>query len=276
MWGKDRQAPRYKSQGRVWLIPVREIRSSPTQTRREYAYDKLMELAQSISENGLLNPLTVTFEGDWPVLVAGQRRLRAAKIAGLREVPCLVVQTDRLRTAALSLVENMQRENLNCFEEAAGIRELIRQFQLTQEETARMLGCSQPAVANKLRLLRLSQREQALLIENGFTERHARALLKVEDESERAALLERMIAEHWTVAQTERRAEKPAAEKPVTRPPAPLVKDMRLFFNTLNHAVETMRRSGIEAQIQQTEKDDFMELTVRIPKMTVEAQPHTA
>ena len=137
-----------------------------------------------------------------------------------------------------------------------------------------MLGCSQPAVANKLRLLKLTQREQTLLIENGFSERHARALLREETEQRRLALLERMIAEHWSIERTEQMAGKTPApkpvEKPATHPPAPLVKDMRLFFNTLNHAVETMRRSGIDAQIRQTEQDDYMELTVRIPKMTVE------
>lgn len=272
MWG--RQTERYKSQGKVWLIPVREIRQSACPVRREFAYDKLLELAQSISENGLLHPLTVTFEGAFPVLISGQRRLRAAKIAGLREVPCLVIQTDRLRAAALAMVENLQREDLNCFEEASGIRALVRQFQLTQEEVARILGCSQPSVANKLRLLKLSQREQTLLIENGFSERHARALLREESEQRRMELLQRMIAEHWSIAQTEKMAGKTpdlkTEDKPATHPPAPLVKDMRLFFNTLNHAVETMRRSGIDAQIQQTEQDDYMELTVRIPKMTVE------
>lgn len=273
MWGKQ-PVERYKSQGKVWLIPVREIRQSACPVRREFAYDRLLELAQSISENGLLHPLTITFDGGFPVLVSGQRRLRAAKIAGLREVPCLVIQTDRLRAAALTLVENLQREDLNCFEEAAGIRALIRQFQLTQEEVARILGCSQPAVANKLRLLKLSQREQALLIENGCSERHARALLREENEERRFSLLQRMIAEHWSIAQTEKMAgKKPApdpVEQPASRPAVPVVRDMRLFFNTLNHAVETMRRSGIDAQIQQTEREGYMELTVRIPHMTVE------
>lgn len=274
MWGREKRVERYKSQGRVWMIPVREIRQNASPVRREFAYDKLLELAQSISENGLLHPLTVTFEGDWPVLISGQRRLRAAKIAGLREVPCLVIQTDRLQAAALAMVENLQRERLNCFEEAAGIRSLIRQFQLTQEETARLLGCSQQKLADKLRLLELTQREQALLTENGFGEEHARALLQVQEHTRRMALLQRMVTEHWTVAQTEKMTAKKAGEetrgKTAMRPPAPLVKDMRLFFNTLNHAVETMRSSGIAAQIQQTERDGFMELTVRIPKMTAQ------
>ena len=185
-----------------------------------------------------------------------------------------MIQTDRLRAAALALVENLQREDLNCFEEATGIRSLIRQFQLTQEEVAHMLGCSQPSVANKLRLLKLTPREQTLLIENGFSERHARALLREENEERRLELLRQMIAEHWSITKTEQMAGQtpapPPAEKPATHPPAPLVKDMRLFFNTLNHAVETMRRSGIDAKIQQTEQDGYMELTVRIPKMTTQ------
>lgn len=264
-------AERYRTQGRVWLIPVREIRAAAPTLRREVAYDTLLELAQSIAENGLIHPLLITFENGVPLLVSGYRRLRAAKIAGLREVPCLVANTDRLQTATLTMVENLQREDLHYLEIAAGMRGLIRQFQLTQEEVARMLGCSQPAVANKLRLLKLSEREQALLREHGFSERHARALLRVDNEADRLRLLEQMIEGHWSIAKTEQMAARPAVpEKPKTHPPAPLVRDMRLFINTVNHAVETMRLSGIDARISQTEQDGFMELTVRIPKMTAE------
>lgn len=270
MMRQDKPVERYKTQGRIWLIPTREIKAASAPLRQDFAYDSLVELAQSIAENGMIHPLLVTFENGLPLLIAGHRRLRAAKIAGLREVPCLVARTDRLQTAALAMVENVQREDLHYFEIAAGMRALIRQFLLTQEEVARMLGCSQSAVANKLRLLKLSAREQALLREHGFSERHARALLRVENEADRLRLLEQMIEGRWSIAKTEQMATRPVTppEKPATRPPAPLVRDMRLFINTVNHAVETMRLSGIDAQISQTEQDGFMELTVRIPKMT--------
>ena len=156
------------------MIPVREIRQSACPARREFAYDGLLALAQSIGENGMLNPLTVTFEGDCPVLVAGQRRLRAAKIAGLREVPCLVLPADHKRAAVLALAENMQRQPLTCFEQAAALRGMMRRFRLDEDEAARLLGCTPAAVTQMLQLLALSPREQATLTEHGLGAPHAR------------------------------------------------------------------------------------------------------
>lgn len=264
---QDKPTDRYRSMGRVWLIPTREIRMADTPLRREMGYDKLLELAQSIAENGMLHPLLITFENGVPLLVAGHRRLKAAKMVGLREVPCLLSHADRLQTATIAMVENLQREDLHYFDVAVGIRNLIRRFQLTQEEVAGILGCSQPAVANKLRLLKLSEREQAILRENGCSERHARALLRIDNEREREEMLHQMVKSGWSIAKTEQMTSRPTLmDKPKTYPPAPLVRDMRLFINTINHAVDTMRQSGIDAKIEQTERDGFMELIVRIPK----------
>ena len=256
---------RYKSQDRIWMIPVREIRQSACPARREFAYDGLLALAQSIGENGMLNPLTVTFEGDCPVLVAGQRRLRAAKIAGLREVPCLVLPADHKRSAVLALAENMQRQPLTCFEQAAALRGIMRRFRLDEDEAARLLGCTPAAVTQMLQLLALSPREQATLTEHGLGAPHARALLRERDADRREALLRQMIAKKEPSAGEE----PPKPEPKSARRAVPVVRDMRLFFNTLNHAVDTMRRSGIDAQISQTECDGFMEMTVRVPCMTV-------
>lgn len=173
MWGKDIRAKTYKTGGQVLMIPVEEIRPNPDQPRREFDQGKLLELAQSIGENGIIHPLTVMMWSGQPVLIAGERRLRAAKIAGIRTVPCLVTEVQRTEAALLALVENLQREDMNCFEEAEGIHRLIGLYGLTQEEAAFRLGCSQPAVANKLRLLRLQPEERRQIIAAGLTERHA-------------------------------------------------------------------------------------------------------
>ena len=136
---------KYKTSGRILLIPTGDIQPNPDQPRKEFSYEKLLELAQSINENGLIHPLTIRFQQDKPVLVAGERRLRAAKIAGIREIPCIAVEGEGDRSALLALIENLQREDMNCFEEAEGIRRLIAVYGLTQEEAANRLGCSQQA-----------------------------------------------------------------------------------------------------------------------------------
>lgn len=267
MWGIEAKRPKYKTDDRrLLLVPVGDILPNPNQPRREFAYDKLLELAQSIDENGLLNPITITLEGDKPVLVAGERRLRAAKIAGLREIPCLVVEADGERSALMALVENLQREDMNVFEQAEGIQRLIQVYGLTQEEASSRLGCAQSTVANKLRLLRLSAGQRAEITAAGLTERHARALLRLKEGEQRDLALSRMIAGKMTVAQADRLVEDLLTGKARRRRPTPLVRDVRLFLNTVSHAVDTMRRSGIPAKAEKSETDDYIEYVVRIPK----------
>ena len=215
---KRQKSDKYPTQGAVLLIPTADIRPNPSQPRRDFPLDSLMELAQSISENGILQPLTISMEEGVPVLVAGERRLRAAKIAGLREVPCLPVEAQARQRQVLTLIENLQREDMNCFETAEGIRHLIESYELTQCEAAHQLGMSQSAVANKLRLLRLPEDERAALIEAGCGERHARALLRLADRARRQAVLERVVAEKLTVAQTERLVEDQLAGRVRRRP----------------------------------------------------------
>ncbi|MBR3289702.1 MAG: ParB/RepB/Spo0J family partition protein [Clostridia bacterium] len=253
-------------EGRVMQVPVDQVCANPAQPRRQFAEDKLKSLAQSIRENGLLQPLTVRADGGRIVLIAGERRLRAARLAGLATVPCLVCRMDDRQSAAAALIENLQREELNCFEQAEGLRRLIEEFSLTQEETARRLGCAQPTVANKLRLLTLTLDERSALLQAGATERHARALLRLPD-TQRAPLIERLSREHWTVARTEREVE--ARLHPAAAPKqrvVPLVRDVRLFFNTVEKAVDTMRRSGVLADASRRETDAYFEYVVRIPK----------
>lgn len=256
----------YEMQGRVWMIPTADIRPNPQQPRQEFPLDKLVELAQSISENGILQPLTITMESGVPVLIAGERRLRAARIAGLARVPCVEVAVEDRRRQVLTLVENLQREDMNCFEVAQGIRDLIDNYELTQTEAAQQLGYSQAAVANKLRLLRLSPEIRAQLVAAGMTERHARALLRLENRAQRETALARMVAERMTVAQTERMVEDMVSGRSRRRNTRPLVRDVRVFFNTMNHALDIMRRGGIDAQSRRQDSDDYIEYVVRIPK----------
>lgn len=264
---RDRKAKQpYECRGQVWMIPTADIRPNPSQPRREFPLEGLVELAQSISENGVLQPLTVTLGAEGPVLIAGERRLRAARIAGLSEVPCVELSVSDRQRSVLALVENLQRENMNCFEVAEGIQRLIRDYELTQSEAAQQLGYSQSAVANKLRLLRLPEEERRRMTAAGLSERHARALLRIEDDALRGQALERIIGEHMTVARSERLVDELLAGRVRRRPAQPLVKDVRVFFNTVNHALDIMRRGGISASSQRREEADFIEYVVRIPK----------
>lgn len=260
---------KYKSSGRILMIPPNDISPNPEQPRREFSYERLLELAQSIDENGLLHPITITFNGDKPVLVAGERRLRAAKIAGLKEIPCIEVDATGSRAALLALIENLQREDINYFEEAEGIRRLITVHGLTQEEAAHQLGCAQSTIANRLRILRLSYEEREILIKEGLTERHARALLRIDEGTKRMGALIRMVQGRMNVAQSEKLVDDMIeCEKSMDKrkKPMPLVRDVRLFLNTVNHAVDTMRRSGIEASAEKIETEEYIEYLVRIPK----------
>ncbi|MBR0447186.1 MAG: ParB/RepB/Spo0J family partition protein [Clostridia bacterium] len=248
------------------MIPTGDIRPNPHQPRREFPLDKLVELAQSISENGVLQPLTITMDNGVPTLVAGERRLRAARIAGLREVPCVQVETDASQRQVMALIENLQRQDMNCFETAQGIRRLMDEGGLTQWEAAQKLGLSQSAVANKLRLLRLSEEQQTALVAAGMTERHARALLRLDNAEQRQWVINRMIKDKLTVAQTERMVEDLLAGRVRRKPAKPLIRDVRVFFNTVNHALDIMRRGGIAAQSQRRDGEDYIEYVVRIPK----------
>lgn len=254
---------------RVVYLKVDEIQTDPNQPRREFDPHALDSLAASIARYGVLQPLTVRRDGGEYRLVAGERRLRAARRAGLTEVPCLVRSADGEEAALLSLVENLQRRDLHYLEEAAAIARLIERYGLSQEQAAQKLGSSQSAVANKLRLLRLSPDCMALLREHSLTERHARALLRLTDEEERLAALRTIAARGYSVAQTEAYIESRlhaiAATEPRRRPTY-VIKDVRLFLNTLRRSVGIMQRAGVAASCERTDTDGEILLTIRIPR----------
>lgn len=260
-----------KEENRIRQIPLVRIAPGKSQPRKNFSLEELQELAKSIRENGILQPLTVrrTGAGGFEI-IAGERRMRAAVLAGCEEVPCVVIQCDDRQAAIYSLLENLQRVDLDPFEEAEGIEKLITQWNITQEEAARRLGKKQSTIANKLRLLRLSQEEREALQKAGLTERHARALLKLTEPELRAVALRHMTERGLNVRQTEEFIEK-LLEKDRERQRKSrrrvVIKDVRIFMNTISKAVDTMRMSGIEAVTAKKETDEYIECVVRIPKL---------
>lgn len=254
---------------RVQYIPLGRIRPNPQQPRRSFDEEGLAELAASIRSCGILQPLTVRRAGEGYELVAGERRLRAARIAGLREVPCLVAQVGEEDSALLALMENLQRRDLDCWEEAQAIARLISRYGLSQEEAARRLGRAQPTVANKLRLLRLPEDVRALLRENGLTERHARALLRLQDPEVQRRAAGDMVRRGMNVAQAEAYVEKLLQSAQVTPPRGRstyIIKDVRLFLNSVDRGLHLMRQAGVDAGWDRQDTDRGILLTIRIPK----------
>lgn len=268
-----------KSENRLIEIPVIKIRPNKAQPRRQFNEEELSALSKSIAENGILQPLTVRKANSTEFeLVAGERRLRAAVLAGLKKVPCIVVKCSDKESAVYALLENLQRADLGIFEEARGISKLIRRYGLTQEQAAQKLGKTQSTIANKLRLLKLSSEEQEWIVNAGLSERHARALLRLDDEKLRREALSRVISDRLSVAQTEQLMSvylksSPAPSVKKGRSKA-VIKDFRIFLNTINKAVDTMRIAGIDAQADKTDTENFIEYTIRIPKAQI-TKPYT-
>ena len=256
--------------GRILYLPVGQIHPNPSQPRKIFDADGLQELAGSIRTYGILHPLTVRRRNGEYELVAGERRLRAAKIAGMTEVPCILLTVDEEQSGMVALVENLQRRDLDYIEEAQGLARLMRQYGLNQEQAAARVGKSQSAVANKLRLLRHSPAVLSALRENGLSERHARALLRLPTEEERLAALAVVIRQQMNVAKTEEYIDSLLARK---RQPEPkkgirklIVRDVRLFINSVNHNLDLIRGAGIRAEASQEETESEIVLTIRLPK----------
>lgn len=255
---------RPKTAGRVLLLPIGQVEPSPYQAREEFDQQEIAQLAQSILQNGLLQPVTVRRLGPGRYqLVAGERRLRACKLAGLPELPAILCDYEEAQTAALGLLENLQRQALNPFEQAKGIRELIALWGCTQEEAARRLGMAQPTLNNKLRLLSLSREEQDLCLTLGLTERHARAALRLPGPGRKKAL-EQMAKQEMTAKQADEYIER-LLHRPPRRRTIPMVRDVRIFINTINRAVRLMVDAGVPASSQRQDGEDYIEYTIRIP-----------
>ena len=261
--------------GGILYLRTDELSPNPVQPRRRFDDEALAELSESIKTYGILNPLTVRLRGGKYELVAGERRLRAAKLAGLQEVPCILLDVNMEDASLIALVENLQRRDLDFIEEAAGINQLIRMFGMSQEEAARRIGKSQSAVANKLRLLKLPPDVLEALRENGLTERHGRALLRLQRPEAQREALAYIIDNGLTVAATDAYVDA-LLSRPEPEPPAEaekpehkrtfVLKDVRVFLNTLSRSIDLMKQGGIDAGVQRQETEDSLILTISIPK----------
>ncbi len=252
----------YMETGRVVFLPARSIQPNPAQPRKVFAPESLQELSESIRQHGILQPLSVRRLGTGYELIAGERRLRAGILAGLTEIPCIVMNMDEKESGLVALVENLQRQDLDFIEEARGISLLMERFSMGQEQAARLLGKSQSSIANKLRLLRHSPQVLTALREKGLTERHGRALLKLPSESEKLAAICVISQRNLSVAQTERYIEE-LLEKKEGKPQRA---NVRAFLSSLSQSLARIQLLGVPAVSERRETDSQIVLTITIPK----------
>lgn len=258
---------REKTVNRVVEIETEKIRPNPYQPRKSFGED-MDGLAESIKQNGLLQPLTVRKDSDGYVLVAGERRLRAVKMLGFETVACIVTDMTERNSAVMALVENIQRKDLHFFDEAEALDKLIDFYGMTQEDAAIKLGKTQSTIANKLRLLKLNSEVRNKICEFGLTERHARALLKLNSESSQLEVIENIRLKRLNVENTEKLIENYIVKRDEMESihrRSSAFKDVRLFVNTLNKAVEMMKAAGINADSQKIQEEGYIEYIVRIP-----------
>ena len=255
-----------RSAGQVLLIPSELIKPNPNQPRKIFDHSELVNLAISIRMNGILQPITVRQTEKGYELVSGERRLRASRLAGLITIPCIVVDVNNMKSAVFALIENLQRQNLNYFEEALAIERLMQEYGISQEDAARRLGKAPSTVSNKLRLLSLPEEARNCLMENGLTERHARALLKLEKD-EVMDVLTKVIEKKLNVTQTEELIEDIVGKKDLPkRQTKRMFSDVKIFLNTINTAVDTMKKSGIGADIRREDTGESYIYRIEIPK----------
>ncbi len=259
----DRQAV---NEVKVVKVPIEQIFPNPYQPRKTFDEDALEELAASISQYGVLQPLLVApADNGRYLLIAGERRLRASRMASLTEVPVIISEYTSQQIAEIALIENLQREDLHYLEEAEGYEQLMEQFHLTQEAMAARVGKKQSTIANKLRLLRLSQQVRKVLVEAELSERHARALLKLEDDVKRLEALEIIIARRYNVRQTEEYIDKLLSDKQQEKKKRlVIVNDVRIYLNSIKQVVSAIKDVGIPVNMEQTIDGDEVVVSLRI------------
>jgi ParB family transcriptional regulator, chromosome partitioning protein len=259
---------------RVLAIDIDKIEPNPFQPRKEILKEKIMELAQSIKTSGLIQPVVVRRAGEGYQLVVGERRFLACKELGWQKISAAVKVLSDNDMATVALIENLQRENLNYIEEAIGYVSLMKNFNMTQENLAKRLGKSQSTIANKIRLLKLSDKIRKLLMDNGLTERHARALLKIESEEEQLKMIGEISERGLTVSQAEKRIERESGKDVPSnkrKSKKPIIRDMRIVLNTLREAVRLIRSSGLYPDVDEVIEDDYIEITIRLTKEMVKS-----
>lgn len=269
MLGRDHSA-------RIANLPVERIKPNPFQPRRNFPENELAELAQSIRAYGLLQPVIVREQGENYQLIAGERRFRACCLLGHTSIPALIQPLDDEKAAAFALIENLQRQELNYFEEARAYQVLLKTFGLTQEELARRVGRSQSSIANKLRLLRLAPEVQGIIVTDTVSERHARALLRLNSSEMQMEVVRRIFDQELTVKETEQLVEKlsqnnlpqEVRDRPGTQSIAPIIRDARIFMNTIKETVKRARKIGVDIFMSEKDSDEEYEITIRVTKNT--------
>ncbi len=257
---------------KITYLELSKVIPCPAQPRRNFPSAELNELAESIRENGILQPITVRRTGREYEVIAGERRLRASHIAGLSKIPCIVINADEKKSATLALLENLQRQDLDFFEEAEGIARLMKVCSYTQEDVAKKLGKSQASISNKLRLLKLGSDIISKILSADLTERHARALLRLGSREERTVALDYIIKNSLNVRETDEyidtlveKREAPTKEKHKPKERF-VIKDVRLFYNTIGRAIDTMRRAGFKTDLVRDEDDEAINMSIKIFK----------
>lgn len=260
-----------KDEKNIINLCIDNVKPNPYQPRKSFNKVALEELSESIKQYGVLQPISVRkLSCNYYELVAGERRLRAAKMAGLKEIPSIIVDMDDNDAAIVALIENLQREDLSYMEEAEGYNNLISEHGFTQEELAAKIGKSQSTIANKIRLLKLPPLVKKILMDNHLTERHARALLKLHGEQLQLKVLKYVSEKQLNVKKTEDLVERVIAKYSKERNETPkltkAIKDVRIFINTVKQAVEMMKKSGVNVKAAQFDRGKCIEFIVRIPK----------
>ena len=258
-----------KGESKISMIPVFQISENKSQPRKNFNREDIRYLARSIELNGILQPLIVRdvspFEYE---LISGERRLRAAVMAGFSFVPCIILHCSEHQSAVYTLIENVQREDLSYFEQAEAIHKLIKEYGFSVEKASKKKRKSEVSVRNKLNLLKFSEEERKLLIDNELSERYATVLMKIKNTDIRKNVLNKVIDNNLNLFDTEELVERVTDSDNNKNNPRHriVIKDIRLFYNTINKAVSTMRQSGINATEEKTETDEFVEYRIRITK----------
>ena len=259
-----------KPQGNILKIKVDSVMPNPYQPRRHFDISGLEELASSIKQVGVITPISVRVAPGGYELICGERRLRAAKLAGLTEIPAVIMELSDKESAIVAITENLQRRDLSFFEEAESMQNLIEFHGVTQEQVAEKLGKSQAAVANKIRLLKLSENVRRIVTEGGLHERHARALLRLPCEELQLAAARRAIECGLNVSATEKMVQRMLEEEPkkkmFRRESTAFEKKTRLFKNTITKTLEMLKKGGISPVITENENDGFIEYTIKLEK----------
>lgn len=265
-------AAAHEQKSGICSIPLSQIGVSSNQTRRIFTQASLDELAASMEQVGLLQPISVRVVGPRRYeLIAGERRLRAAKQLGWRYIDARIIDVPQVNAALLTIIENLQREDLNFFEEAESYKLLMSEYNLTQDQIAYRVGKRQSTISNKLRLLRVPPALREFVLANGLTERHVRAALRLIDEKKMADILHRCVEQNWTVKQTEdavtyllEHAEMPKQQPKPTI--TTLLRDSRIFVNAISETFRDIRKTGVPAQMKQREQDDGILIEIFLPK----------